>query len=68
MSKLIGKPVECDRYPGHVGKVEDYDPETGYMTLRYFAGAVVTVHISTCKVVRIITEREYQNLKAEAEI
>lgn len=68
MSKLIGKQVECDRYPGHVGVVEKYDPSTGSVGLRYYAGAYVTVHISTCKTVVIVPEREYKKLTEKATV
>lgn len=51
MSKLINKLVECTDFPGKVGQIKDYNPDTGYMDIEV-DGEIKIVHISKCKVVK----------------
>ena len=67
MSKLIGKQVECNRFPKRVAVVTDYNPDTGFIGLDY-GRFLTTVHISECKMVVVITEREYKELTEKATV
>ena len=51
MSKLLNKLVSCTDFPGKVGEIKKYDPNTGYMEIE-IDGELRTVHISKCKIVK----------------
>lgn len=54
MSRLINKTVSCTDYPGEVGLIKAYNPNTGMMDIE-INGEIMTVHISKCKVVKEVT-------------
>lgn len=67
MSSLIGKNAISTEYPGYVGEIRAYYPDTGQLGIRFFKHEYVIVHISTCKLVVVVPEREYKELMKRVE-